>query len=74
MKDWEKVYSTNKPHLLEIVKTVLEKHDIKIATIDKRDSTYITIGEIELYVQQSDVVLAQFLISDWEKNTQHGTE
>ena len=66
--DWKKVYISDKPHLIEIVKTMLEKNDIESAEIDKRDSSYISIGDIELYVKEKNVTIAKFLIDEWEKN------
>ena len=62
-KGWQKVYSSDKPHLIEIVKAILEDNQIEAAVIDKRDSTHIMMNELELYVKDNDVVLAKFLIS-----------
>ena len=62
------VYASDKPHMVEIVKTVLQKHDIESVILDKRDSTYIGIGDMELYVNEKEMVLARFLIDEWKKN------
>jgi hypothetical protein len=62
-KGWQQIYSSDKPHLIEIVKAVLEDNQIEAAVIDKRDSTNIMMNDLELYVKDSDVVLAKFLIS-----------
>ena len=64
-KGWEPVYSSDKLHLVEIVKAVLTENGIQSFEVNKKDSTYITIGYVELYVKSKDVVLAKFLI---EKN------
>ena len=63
---WQQIYSTDKRHLIEIVKALLEENNIESFEVDKQDSTYITLGEIELYVKSENVVLAKFLI---EKNS-----
>jgi hypothetical protein len=63
--EWVKIYSSTLPHKVNIVKAFLEDNHIKSFDIDKKDSSYTFIGEIELYVQQPDAVLARFLI---EKN------
>jgi hypothetical protein len=61
-KGWERIYTSDKIHLVEIVKAVLLENGIQSFMVDKKDSTYITIGEIELYVKNKDVVLSKFLI------------
>ena len=64
-KGWEQIYFSDKMHLIEIVKALLSENNIESFQVNKQDSTYITIGDIELYVKNEDVVLAKFLI---EKN------
>ena len=64
-KGWEQIYISDKSHLVEIVKAVLAENGIQSFAVDRRDSTSITIGYIELYVKNKDVVLSKFLI---EKN------
>ena len=62
-KGWLRVYFSDKPHLVEIAKAILEGNHIESVVVDKRDSSYVTIGEVELYVKDEDMVLAKFLIS-----------
>ena len=64
-KGWVHVYSSGQPHLVEIVKELLREKQIESVVVDKRDSLYITIGEVELYVRDRDVMKAKFII---EKN------
>lgn len=63
MDNWEKVYITGQLHQAEIVKAVLEDHDIEASIIDKRDSSYL-FGDAEVYVQQKDVAEARRLITE----------
>lgn len=56
-KNWTKIYSTNKLHLAEITKAVLEDHELVIFMLNKRDSMYL-FGDIELYTLQEDVLRA----------------
>ena len=63
-KGWQRIYSSDKPHLIEIAKTVLKENNIESYVVDKRDSTYITLGEMELYVKDDDVTLAEFLLKE----------
>jgi hypothetical protein len=62
--NWVKVYSHHEPHKLEIVKAVLLENNIESVIIDKRDRSYISIGEIELYVKPGDDVLATIIIKE----------
>jgi hypothetical protein len=60
--DWVMIYSTTLPHKINIVKAVLEDNQIKSFDVNKKDSSYIFIGDIDLYVHKHDEVLARFLI------------
>jgi type III secretory pathway lipoprotein EscJ len=63
MKDWEKIYIAGQLHQAEIVKAVLEDHEIEASIIDKRDSSYL-FGDAEVYVQQKDVAEARRIITE----------
>ena len=61
-KGWQRIYFTDKPHLVQIAKSILEENHIESVIVDKRDSSYVTIGEVELYVKEDDITLAKFLL------------
>ena len=65
---WTVVFTSTQPHLVEIAKSILNDHDIKFVTMDKRDSMYkaITMPGIELYVQSEDFMRTNKLLSDFE--------
>ncbi len=63
---WVNVYATGQPHLAEMAKELLKQNSIESVIIDKRDSLYITIGEVELFVRDYDVMKAKFIL---EKNS-----
>jgi len=63
---WRCVYVSDQPHRVEIAKAVLKENNIESVEINKRDSTYITIGEIELYVKNEDATLARIIIQQNE--------
>jgi len=65
-KGWVNVYSSSQPHLVEMAKEFLRENQIESVVVDKRDSLYITIGEMELFVRDIDVMKAKFIL---EKNT-----
>ncbi len=49
-------------HLVEIVKAVLADNDIPSVVVDKRDSSYISLGDIEIYVSMEHAILARVII------------
>lgn len=64
-QNWIKIYSTSQLHKAEIVRAVLEDHDIPTTEMNKMDSMHIhlTIGEIEIFVDQENVIRATHLIT-----------
>ncbi|MFW5687332.1 MAG: putative signal transducing protein [Bacteroidota bacterium] len=60
--DWTCIYTTQYEHIAEIVKAVLEDNGIKCFSLSKKDSAYL-FGEIELYVEPDDVLLAKQIIN-----------
>jgi len=64
-KGWQRIYFSDKPHLVEIAKSILKDNHIESVIVDKRDSSYVSIGELELFVKEDDVILAKLII---EKN------
>ena len=61
-KNWVKVYATTQSYKADITKAVLADHDIESVIMNKQDSAYISIGEVELYTTREDVVKAKHLI------------
>lgn len=60
--DWVMVYASTFPHKINIVKAVLEDQQIASFEVNKKDSSYTFMGDIELYVNEKDSILAQFII------------
>ena len=51
-KNWTKVYSSNNPIKVEIIKQMLEEHNINAVEMNQQDSSYNMFGSIQIYVQQ----------------------
>jgi len=67
MKDnWIRIYTSGQPHKISIVSALLADNNIESYEINKIDSAYNAIGEIELYVFIDDEVLARFIIKQNE--------
>ncbi len=63
---FEKIYSSPLAHKINIVKAVLEDNQIQAFEVNRKDSTYTFMGDIDLYVNEADAVLAKFLIQSNE--------
>lgn len=61
-KKWEKVYSAFSMQQAVIMRMMLEQNDIPAVVVNKQDSMYVMIGEVELHVQQENVMRAINLI------------
>mgnify|MGYP000916717948 CR=1 FL=1 len=62
MTGWELIYTSTLPHQVEIVLEVLKDQDIEAVKLDKRDSSYTMICEIEVYAKKEDAILAKIII------------
>ena len=62
-KGWERIYSTDKPHLVSIVREILAENDIESVEVNKRDSVY-GFGDIEIFVKEQDAVPSRVLIQE----------
>jgi hypothetical protein len=63
-EDWVRIYSSVYAHKVGIVKAFLEDNQIQTIEVNKQDSSYTFIGDIELYARKEDSVLAGFLIKE----------
>ena len=61
-KEWQCIYSTDKQHLVKFARAALADSGIESFEVNKKDSSYITLGEIELYVKNEDATLARIII------------
>jgi hypothetical protein len=50
MMDWFLLYTTRNYTEANIIKGRLEENSIEVVLLNKQSSTYINLGEIELYV------------------------
>ena len=50
MSDWFKLYTTRNYAEANIIKGMLEENNIQVVILNKLDSSYLSFGEIELYV------------------------
>ena len=63
MQDWEKVFSSSALAQSSIVMGLLDEKDIPAKTLNKQDSSYVFLGEVEVYVPAEYFEKAEALIS-----------
>jgi len=61
-KDWELVYSLDKSYKAEMAKQLLESDGISVVIINKKDTTYTSFGEFEVYVSKESAVKAREIL------------
>lgn len=59
---WQKVFSSQMLHQVEIIRVALTENDIKSVVVDKRDSSYVMLGDIDIFVRNEDAILAKVII------------
>jgi hypothetical protein len=65
---WEKVYGTNADYQAEILKALLEEENIVSIVVNKQDSSYLSFGEIEVYVKSEDILKAKQVATKLNKD------
>jgi hypothetical protein len=62
--NWIKVYSTTNLQHIELLRHLLKESGIDAIVMNKQDSAYISIGEIDLMVNGTDVLRSKKIISE----------
>jgi len=68
MQDWKKVFSSSQLAASSMVMGILNENEIPAKTLNKQDSSYVFLGEVEVYVPLDMYEKAQGLISTIEFN------
>ncbi len=61
-KGWTLVYTVDKSYKAQLVMEILEEDEITAVIINKRDTSYPSFGEFEVYVKDPDSVKAQEIL------------
>ena len=61
-KDWTLIYTVNKAYQADLCLELLKEEDIAGVVINKRDSSFISSGEYEIYVSDKDAEKARTLL------------
>ena len=68
MQDWKKVFSSSQLAVSSMVMGILYETEIPAKTLNKHDSSYVFLGEVEVYVPLDMYEKAQVLISTIQLN------
>jgi len=63
---WKCVFRSSFEHTAELVRVMLEEHDIDAVVMNKRDSSYLNFGQLEVFVPEQDQQTAEALILSLE--------
>ena len=69
MQDWKKIFSSTQLAASSMVMGILNENEIPAKTLNKQDSSYVFLGEVEVYVPLDMYEKAQALISTIQFNT-----
>jgi hypothetical protein len=67
-EQWEKVFGTNAGYQAEILKALLEEENIVSIVVNKQDSSYLSFGEVEVYVKSEDILKAKQVATKLNKD------
>jgi Putative prokaryotic signal transducing protein len=62
---WEVIYRSVVPYKVEMLKDLLENDDIPAVIINKKDSSYLAFGEIELNIRRVDILKAKLIVNQF---------
>lgn len=65
-EQWVKIGTYQELCQAEMVKSFLEEQGIICSLLNKKDSAYIMIGNVELLVKSVDVIFAKYIIEKLE--------
>lgn len=63
MQNPVKLISSHKSFEIEVLKARLQEQGIESYIMNKQDSAYVVIGEVELYVNEADLEKARAILN-----------
>ncbi len=66
MSNWKKVFSSSQLAVASMVSGILMEQQIQTNVLNKIDSSYIFLGEVEVYVLAADYENALLIIKDFQ--------
>jgi hypothetical protein len=66
MSNWKKVFSSSQLAVASMVSGILMEQKIQTNVLNKIDSSYVFIGEVEVYVSAADYENALLIVKDFQ--------
>jgi hypothetical protein len=66
MSNWKKVFSSSQLAVASMVSGILMEKQIQTNVLNKIDSSYVFIGEVEVYVSAADYENALLIVKDFQ--------
>jgi hypothetical protein len=66
MSNWKKVFSSSQLAVASMVSGILMEKQIQTNVLNKIDSSYVFLGEVEVYVSAADYENALLIIKDFQ--------
>ncbi len=66
MQDWKKVFSSQQLAIASMVMGILNENEIPAQSMNKKDSSYVFLGEVEIYVPADKYLASMDLINTLE--------
>ena len=68
-KGWIKIFSTQDTKTAILLSSILNEEGINAVSMNKKDSSYQTFGNIEIYVKDTDVKEARKIINIYHQDS-----
>jgi len=65
---WECIYTCSLQYQAEILKDLLLAEEIPAVVVNKQDSSYLSFGEIEVFVHREDILKAKMIVAKFAEN------
>ena len=62
--EWIKVFETTQLHQALMIQSILKEHNIEAVILNQQDSSYLTVGEISVYVSLENSIDAINIIEE----------
>lgn len=70
MEEPTKIYSSNDPVKAQLIQSFLEKNKIEARILDRKDSAYVMLGEIAVFVDKKNADKARELVQKSEPESE----
>lgn len=66
MEGWKRVFSTDKAYNANLILDMLLNNDIQAVSINEKDSSFVVLGDIDIFVPDKDEADALRLIKNYK--------